>query len=105
MNRADYPKNWEQLANRLIVERGMRCEWADCGAENAQPHPATGSLVVLAACHTCDCEPKCGNETHLLVLCQLHHLQLDAKQHVRTRATNDRQRQRDAGQLDLFRGI
>lgn len=104
MDRSRYPNNWDEIANRLIVERaGLRCEWDGCTAQNAQPHPMTGSLVVLAACHTCDCEPKCGDAAHLLVLCQMHHNRLDARQRVNTAGETRRTRLVDAGQQWLFK--
>ena len=43
---ATYPKDWKLRSRfvRFYRARG-RCEW--CGAANGQPHPVTGSLVVL----------------------------------------------------------
>lgn len=45
-NRARYPADWKLRSRfvRLVRARG-RCEW--CGAVNGQPHPVTGSKVVL----------------------------------------------------------
>lgn len=45
-----YPKNWPAISKRIRFERaGNRCE--ACGAENYQPHPETGSRVVLTIAH------------------------------------------------------
>jgi hypothetical protein len=57
--------------------------------------------VVLTTAHTCDCEPPCGIDAHLLSLCQLHHLRLDAGLHARNAAETRRQRRIAGGQLTL----
>ena len=59
--RARYPSDWA-LRSRFVrfVRAGGRCEW--CGAVHGQPHPVTGSLVVLTAAHVHDHRPD-GNET------------------------------------------
>lgn len=48
--------------------------------------------VVLTTAHTCDCHPLCGDEAHLLSLCQLHHLRLDAKLHAHHAAETRRRK-------------
>ena len=54
-----YPSDWG-LRRRFIVEyrAGGRCEW--CGAVNYQPHPDTGSKVVLTLAHVWDKRPGAG---------------------------------------------
>ena len=44
--RARYPRDWA-VRSRFVrfVRAGGRCEW--CGAAHGQPHPVTGSVVVL----------------------------------------------------------
>ncbi len=45
-----YPKDWPAISKRIRFERaGGRCE--DCGAVNGEPHPETGSVVVLSVGH------------------------------------------------------
>lgn len=61
--------------------------------------------VVLTTAHTCNCRPKCGDESHLLALCQLHHLRFDADEHRRNAAATRRRRQAEAGQGFLIRDI
>lgn len=74
--RALYPPDWP-LRSRLIrfVRAGSRCEW--CEARNRQPHPVTGSMVVLTVAHL-DHDPTNCRADNLVALCQLAHLQLDA---------------------------
>lgn len=60
-NRARYPKEWKQMVALAAVRSGGRCECdGKCGLEhdggrcdalNGQPHPATGSTVVLTLAH------------------------------------------------------
>ena len=76
-----------------------RCEW--CGAENHQPHPVTGSRVVLTTAHLG--EPfAVGADKHdkmdiraenLAALCQRCHLNHDREEHAaNARATRERKR-------------
>ena len=45
-----YPADWAELSRRIRFERaGGRCE--ECGAEQGQPHPQTGSKVILSTAH------------------------------------------------------
>ena len=46
MNYSNYPGNWKEISKRIRFERaGNKCE--KCGAMNYQPHPLTGSGVML----------------------------------------------------------
>lgn len=99
--RARYPKDWA-LRSRYVrfVRARNRCEW--CGAENGQPHPVTGSKVVLTTAHVHDDRPEASSLLNLAALCQKCHLRHDAEQHRQSRARNRRRRQTDAGQLELI---
>ena len=50
-NKGRYPKDWKQTVEKVRQRSGDCCEgspaYPDCRAENAKPHPATGSTVVL----------------------------------------------------------
>ena len=70
--RSRYPDDWA-LRSRFIREyrsRG-RCEW--CGAANGEPHPVTGSRVVLTAAHVHDRRPEAASLLNLAALCQRCH--------------------------------
>lgn len=106
-NRARYPADWKAISLEVRTAAGWRCEgspghYPDCRAENAKPHPVTGSRVVLTVAHL-DHVPenvgKPGSRPNLKAMCQRCHLTYDAKQHAATarRTRFDRQ-----GQADLL---
>lgn len=76
--RARYPRDWK-LRSRFVrlVRARNRCEW--CGAHNGQPHPVTGSKVVLTTAHVHDQRPEAASLLNLAALCQLCHNRHDAK--------------------------
>ena len=75
--RARYPADWA-LRSRFVrvVRAGNRCEW--CGAVNGEPHPVTGSDVVLTAAHVHDHRPEAASLLNLAALCQRCHNRHDA---------------------------
>jgi hypothetical protein len=74
-NKARYPRDWKAISKRIRFERaGNRCEW--CGAENHQPHPVTGSKVVLTVAHL-DHDLVDHSDENLAALCQRCHLTYD----------------------------
>lgn len=94
----DYPPNWEtQIVPAIRKRSGNKCEgsprYPDCRAANADPHPATGSIVVLTTAHMD--HNKHNNYYHpvfanhhlnnLRHLCQRCHLKHDINQHVANR--------------------
>lgn len=106
-NRARYPKDWKAISREVRERAGWRCEgspghYPDCRAWNGQPHPVTGSKVVLTVAHL-DHQPENngepGNRPNLMAMCQRCHLTYDAKHHaINASAT----RWRKIGQADLF---
>lgn len=76
--RSRYPKDW-RLRSRFVrhYRARNRCEW--CGAVNGQPHPATGSRVVLTTAHVYDDRPEASSLLNLAALCQKCHNGHDAK--------------------------
>lgn len=59
-NRARYPKTWREMVALAAARSGGRCECdgrcgldhgGRCTAINGQPHPTTGSKVVLTLAH------------------------------------------------------
>lgn len=112
-DRSRYPPDWPGISRRIRARAAGRCEGppgrlpADpqsrCAARQAQPHPVTGSKVVLTVAHLCRCRDlagrKCGQPDHLLALCQRCHLGYDRADHI-AKAKASRRARRAVG--DLF---
>jgi 5-methylcytosine-specific restriction endonuclease McrA len=98
-----YPENWKDISRAIRERAGNRCE--NCGAENHQPHPITGSRVVLTVAHL-DHTPSNCDPANLRAWCQKCHLTYDAQYHARhakqTRAAKREQERVEYGQLRLF---
>jgi hypothetical protein len=104
-----YPHNWPQISKAIRFDRaGGRCECAgECGtghggrckARHGDPHPVTGSTVVLTTAHL-DREPRNCDPANLRAMCQRCHLRYDAEQHAASRAWT--RAGRPAVQLELF---
>lgn len=93
-NKSRYPKNWKDISERIRFERaGGRCEMlikngADieeyrCDAKHGEPHPVTGSKVVLTTMHLDHTPENCADD-NLLAACQRCHLRYDAAHHAMT---------------------
>lgn len=86
-NRARYPKDWKAISARIRFERaGGVCECTGecgldhdgrCDAVHAEPHPRTGSKVVLTTAHLNDPIEDCSDE-NLRAMCQQCHNRYDA---------------------------
>lgn len=88
-NRARYPRNWKSEIRPAVIERaGNRCEgspdYPDCRAENHQPHPDTGSHVVLTIGHLDHVPENCAMD-NLRAWCQRCHMHYDRHHHANTR--------------------
>lgn len=93
-----YPEDWREIRQRILARAQNRCEW--CGAANYEPHPVTGSRVVLTVAHVENHDPMDCREENLAALCQRCHLRHDAKHHARN-AARTRARKRAAGTLAM----
>ena len=83
-NKGRYPRDWELRSRFVRFYRAKnRCEW--CGAANGQPHPVTGSRVVLTTAHVYDERPEAASLLNLAALCQRCHNRHDAKSRQRRR--------------------
>lgn len=71
-----YPRNWKRISQLIRIKAGNKCEI--CDAMNKEPHPVTGSKVVLTV-HHLDFNPQNNEEYNLMSLCQRCHIRLDAK--------------------------
>ena len=105
MKRENYPDDWGPLSFWI---RSRRAEWKcegspaypDCRAIQGEPHPVTGSNVVLTVAHL-DHEPANNRQENLRAMCQLCHLTHDAKQYAKNAAETRRRRQVEGGQLQM----
>lgn len=79
-NRARYPADWPAISLEVRARAGFRCEgspaYPDCRAANGEPHPVTGSKVVLTVGHL-NHQPEDngepGNRPNLKSWCQRCH--------------------------------
>jgi hypothetical protein len=104
-----YPRNWAEISKAIRFGRAHgRCECTgECGtghqgrceARHGQPHPVTGSRVVLTAAHR-DHEPRNCDPANLRAMCQRCHLAYDRDQHRATAAWT--RAGRPDQQLELF---
>ncbi|WP_375435065.1 HNH endonuclease [uncultured Hymenobacter sp.] len=78
-----YHPKW-RLISRLVRFRraGNRCEW--CQALNYEPHPITGSKVILTVAHL-DRDRTHNRFSNLAALCQRCHLNYDRRAHIYNR--------------------
>lgn len=106
-NRSLYPRNWQAISRHIRKVRAMgRCECEGecgishvkvcdqtgsilydqrCNARNSQPHPITGSQVVLTVAHL-DHDPTNNKHDNLRAMCQRCHNRYDAEHRKQTRA-------------------
>jgi len=70
-----YPKEWRQIREWILARAKDRCEF--CRAINYEPHPDTGSKVVLTIAHL-DHDTMNNDPENLRALCQRCHNRYDA---------------------------
>ena len=96
---SEYPANWKEIRERILSRAANCCEW--CGAKNHEPHPDTGSMVILTIAHLDhDKHNHEVKDDRLAALCQRCHLGYDRDHHVRMRREN---MHNTPGQLELIR--
>ncbi len=79
---SEYPVDWHEISQRIRERDGNRCKW--CLAENYQPHPVTGSKVILTTAHLNHIKEDVSDE-NLASLCQKCHLGHDLEMHIHKR--------------------
>ena len=87
--KARYPKEWPMISRAIRARANDICEgspgfYPDCRAINGEPHPITGSKVVLTVAHL-DHQPENCEADNLMAMCQRCHLAYDAAHHASTR--------------------
>jgi len=100
MDRTMYPARWDEISLAVREDADWRCEgspaYPDCRARHGQPHPVTGSRVVLTVAHL-DHNPANCERANLRAWCQRCHLTYDAALHAQHAAeTRTRQGARAA---------
>jgi len=81
-----YPPNWSDISDRIRFGRANgRCEFCRI-ALHGEPHPVTGSIVVLTTAHLADPIEDCSDE-NLAAMCQRCHLTYDIEHHKFNAAT------------------
>lgn len=93
-NKKRYPKNWKEISDSIRFGRAMgQCEFlvdgARCQARHNEPHPVTGSKVILTVAHL-DHTPENCEPSNLLAGCQRCHLSYDLHIHMQNRIENER---------------
>lgn len=92
--RARYPRDWPAISLERRKAAGWRCEgspaFPDCRAVNGEPHPVTGSKVVLTVAHLDHAPENCEPE-NLRAWCQRCHLTYDVPMHRAGRAARARE--------------
>lgn len=82
-----YPPDWKAIRESILERAGNRCEgspdYPDCRATNGEPHPHTGSKVVLTVGHL-DHTPEHCDPENLKAWCQRCHLNYDKEHHAET---------------------
>ena len=95
-----YPNDWKLRRRFIIQYRAQnRCEW--CRAANGEPHPDTGSHVVLTLAHVWDKAPENSSLLNLAALCQRCHNRWDAADRLQSRIRRRVARLLRQGQLPL----
>lgn len=98
-----YPSNWFTDIRPAVLERAQhRYEgspaYPDCRAVHDQPHPVTGSKVILTVAHL-DRDPTNSSLENLWAWCQRCHLTYDATFHAKNAYVT---RRRGKAHKDLF---
>ena len=98
-----YAPDWFTRIRPAILHRaGQCCEGSpkhpDCRAQNYEPHPVTGSKVVLTIAHV-DQNRDNNDFDNLRAWCQRCHLSHDRRHHIEK---SHRNRMRDMGHKDLL---
>ncbi len=80
-NKLRYPRDWRMISRAIRARANNRCEgspqYPDCDAVNHEPHPVTGSKVVLTVAHL-DHRPENCAPDNLRAWCQRCHNTYDA---------------------------
>jgi hypothetical protein len=104
-NKRRYGPRWKHISRRIRFTRAKgRCEFCRI-AVHGDPHPVTGSRVVLTVAHL-DHTPENNDPRNLAAMCQRCHLTYDAQLHAGNAAETRRAKaDEQAGQGRLPFGV
>lgn len=102
-------KEWLEIREDVLTRAGHACEgspeWPDCRAFNYEPHPETGSKVILTIAHL-DHMPENSDRENLRAWCQRCHNKYDQPHRQANRARRKAKEARDAAAtIDIFDNI
>ena len=94
-----YGINWRNFTTTLRYGRAQaRCEcdgrcgkhhgsFLDSRCRNRHNRPTRDmhGLAKLQAAHLCDCQPKCQDPQHIMMMCQTCHLRFDMRKNLEKR--------------------
>ena len=107
-NRKRYPKNWKEIRKKILDRAGHKCEgspdYPECRAVNYEPHPETGSKVVLTIAHLYH-TPENNDHDNLRAWCQRCHLNYDKEHHAINSAKTRRDKNPQIDLVDMITGI
>ena len=85
-NRDRYPPDWPAIATAVKEAAGWACvgspAFPDCRAKHGEPHPVTGSKVIVTVAHLDHC-PENVDPSNLRAWCQRCHNTYDAPNRAR----------------------
>lgn len=81
-HKEEYHPEWETISWNIKVRALDQCE--ECGARNGEPHPVTGSQVILAVAHL-DQDRGNNHFSNLRALCARCHFAHDAGANIMRR--------------------
>lgn len=109
----DYHPEWKSISRQIKDQAGNRCE--TCGVPNGAiivrdgetwrdaEGWGVGTRIVLTVHHRCECDKRvCTDPSHLVALCQKHHLAEDMAKHQRNAAATRRRQRVERGQQELI---
>jgi 5-methylcytosine-specific restriction endonuclease McrA len=103
--KAFYPKDWKAISLEVRERAGWVCEgspaYPNCRAVGYEPHPVTGSKVILTVAHL-DHDPANVDRANLKAWCQRCHLTYDATFHAENAAKTRRARSPQFDLVDMI---
>lgn len=100
-----HSKEWKAFRASLLERAGNKCEGTplrpECRAENGQPHPETGSKVVLTIAHM-DWDESHADPTRCRALCQKCHNGWDMPHRQKNAARTRRAKSPQADLVDYI---